>query len=480
MPKRLFTKLRKIIVQHNASKQEDVDSSRYRVIPPEQHNFHTARISPAALEIVKTLTQEGHEAYIVGGCIRDSLIGKEPKDFDVSTSAHPEEIKALFRQCRLIGKRFRLAHVRIGREVIEVATFRANHSSNSNNSSDPNAPTKQQSSQSEAGLLLRDNVFGTLDDDAIRRDFTVNALYYRPSDRCLIDHVQGFEDIQQKTLRLIGDPEQRYKEDPVRILRAIRFQAKLGFTMTPTTESAIAECSDLLGHIPAARLFDEMLKLFLSGHATQVWPMLKHYDVARWIFPNSVPATNPNPAHQAMIDQVIINTDQRIAQNKGVTPAFLFAVMLWGPLINRWESLKADGIPPVPAFQQAIQQVTFEQTQFTTIPKRFSIPLREIWELQLRLPYRAGKRAVRLVEHKRFRAAYDLLLLREEAGETPPGVGQWWTDYQAADAETRQSMAASVQNAPGSGRPKRKRRRKKPNTKKPAVSPRTDISDSDG
>lgn len=461
MPKRLFTKIRKIVQQrkgHNAHPHDAV--AAYTVITPDRHNFHRSAISPAALQIVDTLTSKGYEAYIVGGCIRDSLLGKEPKDFDVSTNAHPEEIKALFRNCRLIGRRFRLAHVRIGREVIEVATFRANHQNAADNAGNNVPANKQQASQSNAGLLLRDNVFGTLDDDAERRDFTVNALYYRPSDQCLIDHVSGFDDVQSHTLRLIGEPTQRYKEDPVRILRALRFTAKLNFTMTPETQNAIAESSELLGHIPAARLFDEMLKLFLSGSAERVWTLLNEHDTARWLFPDSIEENNPNPAHQAMITQVMKNTDIRIAEGKRVTPAFLFAVMLWGPLMRKWDSIKAEGVPPTPAFQQAIQRVTFEQAQVTTIPKRFAIPLRDIWELQLKLPQRSGKRAQRTVEHKRFRAAYDLLLLREEAGDSPPGIGDWWTEYQEADEARREAMSASVKNPPGSGRKKRRRKPK--------------------
>lgn len=456
MPKRLFNKIKNIIQTQISDVIPDDDDPH--VIPATEHAFGDSEISPAALTIVATLNDAGYEAYIVGGCIRDSLLGKAPKDFDVSTNAHPEQIKALFRQCRLIGRRFRLAHVRIGREVIEVATFRASH----NTEVDQDNAT-QVASQSDAGLLLRDNVFGDLDDDAMRRDFTVNALYYRPDDGSLIDHVGGFEDVQSRTLRLIGDPTQRYKEDPVRILRALRFSAKLDFTMTEPTADAINECSELLAHIPAARLFDEMLKLFLNGSAERTWQLLNDYDVARWLFPDSVAATNPEPAYQAMINQVMINTDIRIAENKRVTPAFFFAVLLWGPLVRRWQTLQDEGVPRVPAFQQAIQQITHQQAQCTTIPKRFSIPLREIWELQLKLPHRAGKRAARTFEHKRFRAAYDLLLLREQAGETTPGIGEWWTTYQECDAEQRQAMSDSVTD-PKSGKKRRRRRPRKRNT----------------
>ncbi|MDX1692600.1 MAG: polynucleotide adenylyltransferase PcnB [Ketobacteraceae bacterium] len=448
MPKRLFSKIKSLI-----SDSPRVTAPSPRIIGPEEHQFRPEAINRNAIKVVETLTRDGHEAYIVGGCVRDGLLGKIPKDFDVATSAHPEEIKALFRNCRLVGRRFRLAHVRFGREIIEVATFRGSHS---NAGSDD----KHESAQSDEGLLLRDNVFGTLDEDAIRRDFTANALYYDHDRHSIIDYVDGYRDIETRTLRLIGDPEQRYKEDPVRMLRAIRFAAKLEFTMTRETEQPIFEHADLLNLIPAARLFDEIQKLFLSGAAAGVWQLLKHYGVAGCLFPNSTPEENPLPAHQAMIDQVMINTDRRIADDKPVTPAFLFAVMLWGPLNRRWEEIKAEGMPPVPAFQKAMQLTISEQTQFTSIPKRFVIPLREIWELQLKLPQRGAKRINRTFEHPRFRAAYDLLLLREDAGEIEPGLGQWWTDFQEADEDQRQTMI-NAQGGESRNRNTRRRRRRR-------------------
>lgn len=448
MPKRLFSKIKGLISDSPSS-----DPNTPRIIGPSEHSFRPEDINPKAVTVVETLVEHGHEAYIVGGCVRDGLLGKIPKDFDVATSAHPEEIKALFRNCRLVGRRFRLAHVRFGREIIEVATFRGSHAKAGKND-------KHESAQSDEGLLLRDNVFGTLDEDALRRDFTSNALYYDHANHSIIDYVDGFSDIENRTLRLIGDPEQRYKEDPVRMLRAIRFAAKLGFTMTPETEAPIVEHAELLNLIPPARLFDEIQKLFLSGVAQEVWRLLKHYSVADFLFPNSVPERNDHAPHQAMIDQVMVNTDLRIAQGKPVTPAFLFAVMLWGPLNQRWTQLKSEGIPPVPAYQQAIQHTVNEQTRFTSIPKRFVIPLREIWDLQLKLPQRGGKRAKRTIEHPRFRAAYDLLLLRESSNEIEPGLGDWWTEFQEADGERRQAMIdQQTTQSRGKGRNRKKRRR---------------------
>ena len=444
MPNRLIKKIKKII--NGNAKASGLNAT---VVTADQHSFDPNDASPSAIKVVTTLTKAGYEAYLVGGCVRDALLGEHPKDFDVSTNAHPDEIKALFnRNCRLIGRRFRLAHIRFGREIIEVATFRGHHSTSSD---------KQQSSTSDHGMLLRDNVFGSLDEDAIRRDFTANALYYRPEDNAIIDYVNGFKDIQNRCLRVIGDAETRYKEDPVRMLRAIRFCAKLGFHMSKETEAPIKANSELLGLIPAARLFDEVQKLFMAGVAGPVWEQLLHYDLAQWLFPYSVPDKNLHPGANAMVAQAMINTDDRIAMGKSINPAFLYAVMLWGPLQVAWDQLKSDGIPPVPALQQAIQRVLQQQAKHTVIPKRFVSTIREIWELQPRLTRRHIKRAEQLVDHPRFRAAYDLLLLREQSNETPPGLGEWWTDFQEADSSSRQEMAAAHTQPKKKRRPKRRK-----------------------
>ncbi len=450
MPKRLIKKIKNIIKGGDSSQKP-----RANVITDDKHHFDSSSTNAAnAIKVVNTLTKAGYEAYLVGGCVRDGLLDLHPKDFDVSTDAHPEEIKALFnRNCRLIGRRFRLAHIRYGREIIEVATFRGHHSNSTN---------KQQSSTSDHGMLLRDNVYGTLDEDAIRRDFTINALYYRPADNAIIDYVNGYEDIQNRCLRIIGDPELRYKEDPVRMLRAIRFSAKLDFTLSKESEAPIQPQSELLGLIPAARLFDEVQKLFMGGVATEVWRQLLHYDLAQWLFPYSVPAKNTHPGATAMIAHAMVNTDNRIAIGKSINPAFLYAVMLWGPLQVNWEELKRDGIPPVPALQQAIQRTLQKQTQHTTIPKRFVTTIREIWELQPRLNRRHIKPAQQLIEHQRFRAAYDLLLLREEAEETPSGLGEWWTEFQEADTEAQKALAAEHTQPRKKRRPARRRRPAKP------------------
>lgn len=444
MPKRLISKIKDLISGNG--------KHSCREIPRGEHHFPEEDIGRNVLTVLDGLTDAGFEAYLVGGSIRDGLIGMHPKDFDVATNAHPEEIKKVFqRNCRLIGRRFRLAHVRFGREIIEVATFRACHSKAEGQ--------EHNSSQSEEGMLLRDNVFGSLEEDAVRRDFTANALYYRHTDGAVLDFVNGYQDIQNETLRLIGDPEQRYREDPVRMLRAVRFAAKLGFDIEQATAAPIAEMSELLGQIPPARLFEEVLKLFLSGHAETVWPLLNDYGLAKWLFPLSVEETNPNPAMQKMIEIALRNTDTRLQQNKPVTPAFLLAVLLWGPLQNRWQRIVDQGTHPAPALQKAIQTVTHKQSQHTSIPKRFGQPMREMWELQSRLSNRSFKRCQSLVQHPRFRAAYDLLLLREEAGEIEPGLGEWWTQYQEASEEQRAEMCTALSN-------NKPRRRRRPRNKK--------------
>jgi len=449
MPKRLIKKIKGLL----SGGQNTPD---LKVIPRGEHHFPEEDIRRSVLSVLDGLTDAGFEAYLVGGSIRDGLIGLHPKDFDIATNATPEQIKAVFpRNCRLIGRRFRLAHVRFGREILEVATFRASHGKAEESLSE------QHSSQSEEGLLLRDNVFGTLDEDAIRRDFTANALYYRHTDGAVLDFVDGYEDIRHQTLRLIGDPVQRYREDPVRMLRAVRFAAKLDFEIEPRTAAPIRELSDLLGLIPPARLFEEVLKLFLGGYAQAVWPLLVEYDLARWLFPLSDPEHNNEPGVQAMIDLALRNTDARLAEGKPVTPAFLFAVLLWGPLQKEWQKAQQNGTHAAPALQIAMQKVANKQAQATSIPKRFGLPMREIWELQSRLGSRSPKRCESLLQHPRFRAAYDLLLLREEAGETEPGLGQWWTQYQQANAEEREAMSSNL-----TGAPKKRRRRRYNNRRK--------------
>ena len=453
MPKRLIKKLQKIITSPSAQTIACTE------IPRGVHHFPEQDISSNVLKVLDTLVNAGFEAYLVGGSIRDGLLGFHPKDFDVATDAHPEQIKELFQQrCRLIGRRFRLAHVRCGREVIEVATFRAGHDNQPEESS-------QRSSQSDEGMLLRDNVYGTLEEDAVRRDFSANALYYRHTDGAILDFVGGYQDIQAKTLRLIGDPEQRYREDPVRMLRAVRFVAKLELSMDPATAAPIEQLAGMLDHIPPARLFEEVLKLFLSGHAQAVWQLMIDYHLVDALLPYSHPDRNQHPGAQAMIDLALRNTDIRLAAGKSVTPAFLFAVLLWGPFQTTFANLNANSDEPFSVVQgKAMNQVINLQIQHTSIPKRFGLPMREIWELQSRLSNRSPRRCEKLMEQSRFRAAYDLLLLREEAGECDPGLGEWWTRYQELAPGERHQLFKDVANT----RPKKSRRYRGRRSSQPA------------
>lgn len=401
--------------------------------------------------MLSRLRRAGYDAYLVGGCVRDLLIGKIPKDFDVSTNAHPEQVQEVFRNCRLIGRRFRLAHIHFGREVIEVATFRAPHHQ------------QGESLQHEDGRILRDNVYGTEEEDAWRRDFTVNALYYDISDFSVRDHVGAMPDIESRTLRMIGEPSERYKEDPVRMLRAIRFSAKLDFTIDPETQSPIKDLGAMLKDIPSSRLFDELLKLFHGAAAVKTFYLLRENDLLRYLFPltDDYLNDNANSSAEELINASLANTDARISEGKSVTPAFLFAAMLWGPLLKELDR-KSYKVPQYQAIHIAADQLLVAQLQYTSIPRRFSVMMREIWQLQSRFEVRWGKRPWRLLEHPRFRAAYDFLVLRANAEEVPMELATWWTDFQEC-SESEQKKMLKKSDAP------KKRRRKKPTAAKKII-----------
>jgi len=378
--------------------------------------------------VLYRLKGAGYDGYLVGGGVRDMLLGREPKDFDIATNARPEEVKKLFRNCLLIGRRFRLAHVRFDNEIIEVATFRAQ----GDGASDEEART-------EAGRILRDNVYGTLEEDAWRRDFTVNALYYNIQDFSVVDFAGGMADLRSGMLRLMGQPQQRYREDPVRMLRAVRFAAKLGFRIDPESESPIFELGHLLADIPPARLFDEILKLFLGGCAVQSFELLRHYGLFAYLFPQTEACLSEEQEgfpHTLLI-RALQNTDSRITEGKPVTPAFLYAALLWEPLRQAIAKLEASGMGEIQALQEAAQTVESQQLAHTSLPKRFAVPMREIWTLQARLKRITGLRPLRLLEHPRFRAAYDFMLLRQEAGEDIRELCQWWTEFQGLDENER-------------------------------------------
>lgn len=427
------------------------------IIPASQHSLKRSQINRHAVTVVERLQQAGYQAFAVGGCVRDLLLDLDPKDYDVATSATPEQVRATFRNSRLIGRRFKLAHVHFGREIIEVATFRAGHADDSDK-----GRGREQSLQSESGRLLRDNVYGSLEDDAQRRDFTINALYYDVCTGNIHDYVNGLQDIRNARVRLIGNPEQRYQEDPVRMLRAVRFAAKLDFEIEPHSAAPITELAELLHDIPAARLFDEVLKLLMSGNGELTFDLLLEYDLFAPLFPDTDEAIDEQPDYTLnLVRQALRNTDRRIREGRPVTPAFLFAALLWPALPQRTRELEEQGIPIIPAQQRAAHELLAEQCRHTAIPKRFTVPLREIWDMQPRLERRNGRRADQMLEHPRFRAAYDFLLLREAAGEQTNGLGDWWTRYQDVDPDQRRRMVqqlSSGETARKRSRPNRKRK----------------------
>lgn len=428
-------------------------------IARDQHSVSRKRISPNALKVLYKLGEAGYHGFLVGGGVRDLLLGKAPKDFDIATDATPEELKKLFRNARIIGRRFKIIHIRFGREIIEVTTFRAPH--NAQNEIGDNIPRRKikelDSAHSTAGMILRDNVYGNIDEDALRRDFTVNAMYYTVDDFLVLDFSCGMQDLQAKLIRMIGNPEERYKEDPVRMLRALRFCAKLNFTMEEKTRAPINSLAYLLESIAPARLFDETLKLLTNGHAVRSFDLLKEYEPGRYLFAPTLEALElqQGPANK-LLDLALQNTDIRLAEGKSVTPAFLFASLLWPVLQLRLNTSRRQDDNQYQHFQNVANSVLSEQVQYTAIPKRFTATAKEIWELQLRLERRNRRSIESAINHPRFRAAYDFLLLREDSGEDLGGLGQWWTTFQFADADERAEML----NAFSTRKKPRRRRRK--------------------
>jgi poly(A) polymerase len=408
--------------------------------------------------VLYRLREGGFDAYLVGGAVRDLLIGGHPKDFDVATSATPEQVKALFRNCRLIGRRFRLAHVVYGREIIEVATFRANE--------DDGSGSREMGLE---GRIHRDNVYGTIEDDAVRRDFTANALYYTVDDFSVRDYVGGFEDVQARVLKLIGDPEARYREDPVRMLRAVRLSAKLDFSIDGASAEPIPRLATLLSGAAPARLFDECLKMFLSGHAEKSFLGLERHGLMPALFPETAKAlaTNRTGALRATVLQALRNTDARVANDQPVTPAFLFAALLWPAYCREIAVLQQAGVDPAVAQQRAADRVTLHQAERIALPRRFSLPMQEIWLLQPRFGQRLRKRVFRLLAHPRFRAAFDFLELRSHGNAEIAADVAFWREAQASSPEhlaeaidAARSEEALASDAPAA--PRRRRRRRRP------------------
>jgi poly(A) polymerase len=450
------------------------------VIPRAEHSISRASISPNALKVLYRLKDAGYQGFLVGGAVRDLLLGITPKDFDVATNALPEEVRRLFRNCRLIGRRFRLAHVHFGSEIIEVATFRAAAAPEREDAEDADADADNEGSADgnrddsahrafdQTGRILRDNIYGTIEEDVWRRDFAANGLYYNIDDFSIWDFVDGVSDVRARRLKLIGDPETRYREDPVRMLRAVRFAAKLDFSIEPLTEAPIAKLAFLLDGVPAARLFDECLKLFLSGFGAQAYRLLSRYGLFEHLFPMSAAAfaLPPYAYAQDMLERGLLNTDERIAADKPVTPTFLFAVLLWSAVLRELNERQAGPAPDLAQLMQACDTVLRAQQSRVAIPRRFAIPMRELLTLQPRFNRRSGVKALSLLQHPRFRAAYDFLLLRAQAGAADPELAKWWTDIQLLPQEERvalvqarpaESTAAGEAAAPGRRRRRRRR-----------------------
>lgn len=449
---KIFSKLRN--TRSNKNGESTPQQREPLIIARPDHTISRSQISSAALKVLYGLKEAGYDAYLVGGCVRDLLLGHEPKDFDVATNASPEQVHKVFKRSRLIGRRFKLVHVRFGREVIEVATFRA--------------PPEAEQHVDEQGRIVRDNVFGTLEQDAWRRDFTINALYYNIQDFSIVDYTGGIADLQAGKIRLIGDVETRYREDPVRMLRAIRFVGKLGLRLDDETEQWISKLAELLTDIPPARLFDESLKLYLSGNAAVTNELLTHYGIFEYLFPQTAELLHQEQDGypRILLTKALENTDKRIDEGKPVTPAFLFAALLWEPVRQRWQDYMANNIPAIPAIQRAASEVIAEQVQRVAVPKRYTLVTRDIWVLQPRLTQRLGKRAFRTLAQPKFRAGYDFLLLRNEAGEALEELSEWWTLFQEQEETEQQKMIKALPTNAGGGGRKRPRRRRR---KKPAV-----------
>jgi poly(A) polymerase len=422
------------------------------LIAPPQHGISEQKISNHALQVIRRLQEAGFDAHIVGGGVRDLLLGLRPKDFDVATSATPEQVRQVFRHSRIIGRRFRIVHVLFGREVIEVTTFRGHHS---------NAASGKEAIAHDSGLLLRDNVYGSIEEDAIRRDFTVNALYYG-TDHCIRDFCNGLHDIEKRRIHIIGDPDTRYREDPVRMLRAVRLAAKLDFSIEKNTAAPIPQLAPLLRDISNARLFDEMSKLLMAGYAVKTFELLVQYRLFHVLFPGPARHFQPENYTDRLIRQALANTDARISSGLRITPAFLYAALLWPVLQQEQQRELHEGLHPHQALQKIAPKIIGEQTRLIGIPRRFTLPMQEIWELQWQLTRRQGGRADKLLEHPRFRAAYDFLLLREQVGEELQGLGQWWTQYQSATPEEREQLRQNLQRDNTTPRNNRKRRNHRP------------------
>ena len=425
-----------------------------RTVPKEQHGIGREAISQGSRKVCEVLHSHGYEAYVVGGAVRDLLLGLRPKDFDVATDAYPEEVHKIFRRSRLIGKRFKLVHVMFGEETVEVSTFRARTATETD----------------EHGRVLRDNIYGTREDDAIRRDFTINALYYDPAGETLLDYHNGLRDLQRKSVRIIGDARARYREDPLRMLRAVRFAAKAGFSIDERTRKPIRELAHLLENVPPSRVYEEMQKLLLSGHAATGLRQLRSEGLHHGLLP-LLDVIIEQPMGERFVTLALEQTDSRVRSGKSVSPAFLFAALLWHEVLAAWKKAQQRGLKPIPALFEAMDTVLDIQTDKLAIPRRLTAVMKEIWALQPRFEQRSGRRPFGLLAHERFRAGFDFLVLRSGSGEAPEEIAQWWEKFQQAGEAERQAMLMAP--LPGEQRRRRRRRRrgKKPSSAPPDAAP---------
>jgi poly(A) polymerase len=417
------------------------------IVPRQSHTISKHDLSENVLKILNRLISSGFQAYLVGGSVRDMLLSKKPKDFDVATNATPQEVRKIFNNARIIGRRFKIVHVVFQRDIIEVATFRGND------------PSHHERHLSDEGMLLSDNVYGTIEEDAFRRDFTINSLYYSLEDASIIDFTAGFKDIQNKMIRLIGDPVTRYQEDPVRILRAIRFSAKLNFHIHPDTEKPIQDSVQLLQNISSGRLFDELTKMFQCGSSVSVYEMLKKYNILSILSPSffALSKLKPHPI-ESFLQLGLHSTDDRIADGKTITPAFIFAILLWHPFNHQMNYLiENESLLPIDALQKAMSKTLSDQCKITAIPKRFTQAIQEIWLLQFRFSKRIGKKPYLIIQHPRYRAAYDFLHIRSLIKEVPLDLVKWWDKFYLSNDEKREIMIKQLSNTNPSKRKKKKK-----------------------
>ena len=441
--------IKKLIRRILGKPEEAADPTQPVILGPQEHGINPALVSNNAIRVTQSLQEAGFKAFLVGGAVRDLLLGVKPKDFDIATNATPEEVKRLFRRAFIIGRRFQIVHVMFGQDLLEVTTFRG--------------AAVEAAPKDEHGRVLRDNTFGEQHEDALRRDFTINAMYYDPATQMVLDYHGGMADIRSRTLRMIGVPEERYREDPVRMLRVVRFAAKLGFEIDPSAQAPIPVMAPLINNVPAARVFDEMLKLLMSGQAMACLERLRSEGLHHGLLP-LLDVVMEQPLGERFVRLALDNTDLRIRQGKPVSPGFLFASLLWHQVLEKGRADQAAGEPSIPALHQAADDVLNGQTEKLALQRRIATDMRDIWAMQPRFERRTGKSPYKLLEHPRLRAGYDFMLLRCESGELDPELGTWWTAFMEADGPGREELLARKPRVEGeaAAAPKKRARRRRP------------------